>query len=345
MTALEQWAYRLLRCQPDLSQAGTLTLAINRWAAECADVDADALRDLLLSLAAKDYIVIDFEHLEVLLCWFITTDNVYKKPHPLTSAATTIENLRSPGIRTALHNELKQLDESGDVPVERVPTIRWLIGELESFALIGTKQPLHNPSTRVTHGVRTTSAEVALAEWTASAGAAQPVPNGSAPVAEPGQSHLILGHNNPCAKVPSITSLQVGGDDLNVKHETETKTSAANAAAPFEHDLSTASGLVALWLERCAQEGRPRPLEQVIKRVGRDLKSALAQGVSPDNVRIGFGYWFQWSLEPSAIISVINEINQNGGHPAPGRPRGQRQYAPGSGPLLAAGAADGKADL
>jgi hypothetical protein len=229
---LEQWLYQLMRRQRDLTQAGVIDLHIARWAGEAKGVTREMVHDLLISLAAKEYIVVDFDREEVLLCWFITTDGVFRKPNPLSAAATAIKHVRSPGIKTVLYNELKMLDESGQVPVPHVPVIRHLIGQLESFALIGARQPLHNPSPGVPLPVSNGRAPVAELVPAGSTAIAEPTGNGLAAIAEPGQTIPESGQDNRCAGVPSLTSVPVVDLGVDERQETENLSSPADAADP-----------------------------------------------------------------------------------------------------------------
>ena len=288
----EQWLYKLLRQQYDLTPAGVIDLHVSRWAAESGDTTKEEVCDLLVSLAAKGYVVVDFEHEEVLLCWFITTDGVYKKPNPLSSAVTAIGHVRSAGIKTALHNELKMLDESGQVPVAHVPTIRHLIGQLESYALIGTRQPLHNPSPAVPLPVSNGRVLVAELVPSGSAAIAEDVRNSPATVAESGQTLPESGQDNRCAGVPSLTSVPVVDIGVDEKQETENLSSSADAADPDDDlppgnpdDRPDTRALCEQLLAWLRKNGETKPGLKITKTWLRDMRLMIdVDGRAPADI-------------------------------------------------------------
>jgi len=101
----------------------------------------------------------------------------------------------------------------------------------------------------------------------------------------------------------------VPGTVLNQHLEPSRNRSAAYAAAAKEYDLDTAPGMVAFWVDQC----RYRPPEQVIARVGRDLRALLNQKIDPELVFLGLGHWHRLGRDPSTLASIVNEVMQNDG--------------------------------
>jgi hypothetical protein len=246
LSPMEQWAYLLLRRQREVTPAGTLRLSLNRWARESDGMTTDELTGLLLGLAAKDYIIVDFDFDEVLLCWFISTDGVYKRPNPMSAAATAISHVKSPGIRSSLYNELVQLLKSEQVPVLQEGPIQFLIGQLESFALIDTRQPLHTPSTRVAQPV-----------YSGSATRVEPMHMGSGAPAHAmsmesptGQTTSELGQDNPCTRVLSIRS-SVGSTEVKDQDLNQSQNPSSSEAAEAEQVQVQANQVQAQARELC----------------------------------------------------------------------------------------------
>lgn len=324
MTIEEQWLYYLLRRQEKVNAAGILELHISRWAAECGNAGRDVILRVLDDLATKGYVVVDFEQEELLLCWYITTDNIYKKPNPLTAAVNAIREVRSSGIKTALHNELKALDEANIAPLESVPTIRWLISHLEPHALIGTKQPLHNPSTSPVLPVNRSKVRAVQELGDA-------VPDGPVVVVdaepaddEPAQTPAKTGQNNRSARVVRR------GTEVKEQRETlPTPDGVGAQARPMN-----AGSIVKDWIDSCAT----RPPEAIVGQVAKRVGAMLGQGLPPEKVRAGVLAWqAHGQCAPTVVESFVHQV-MNGGNG--GRPAGNGQdgrFAPGSGPRLARG--------
>jgi hypothetical protein len=338
LTPVEQWAYQLLRRQKDINAAGVITLRMSRWAAESRGVTVDILGDLFMTLAEKNFIVIDFSEGEVLLCWYITTDENYRRPNSLTNAVRAIHDIRSPGIRAALHNEMKWLDESGVVPLTAVPTIRSLIGLLEPNALLGTRQPLHNPSKMAV-----------LPPNRSKAGGVQVVPTPSAAVldvmfgaGEPSESDPETGQDNRYTTVPSLES-SVGTTGKDSRLHTE-DFPAADATAPDQaralvltssgpvpksrsaadanEPPQTAQTLVGEWVDWFGARTGSKPPERTKGQVAKHCGDLLAQGIPYESVRRGLGSWAQKNLTPVSIHDEVALVMQGGGAGRRGGPAG-----------------------
>lgn len=65
----------------------------------------------------------------------------------------------------------------------------------------------------------------------------------------------------------------------------------------------TAGTLISEWIDHCPK----RPPGTVIGQVGKHLKTMLAEGIDPDDLRRGLAAWHAKGLHPSTLPSVVNE--------------------------------------
>lgn len=65
----------------------------------------------------------------------------------------------------------------------------------------------------------------------------------------------------------------------------------------------TAQTIVGEWLERVNK----RPPNNVIGQTSKQIKSLLAEGIDPDDIRKGMARWMAKGSAPSAIPSFVNE--------------------------------------
>jgi hypothetical protein len=77
--------------------------------------------------------------------------------------------------------------------------------------------------------------------------------------------------------------------------------SARNGLEPLPDTTGTILGE---WLQRCQK----RPPESVVKRIGKDVRGMLAEGIDPDDVRRGMASWQSKGLDPSVLPSVVNQV-------------------------------------
>ncbi|MDG4796197.1 hypothetical protein [Micromonospora sp. WMMD1082] len=74
---------------------------------------------------------------------------------------------------------------------------------------------------------------------------------------------------------------------------------------------ATTQALVAEWIDHC----RKRPPGNVIGQVSKHIKTMLAEGTDPADIRRGFAEWARKGLHPSTLPSVVNEVMNSGTHP------------------------------
>ncbi len=109
-----QAVFFLLISDPGRNNAGVLPLTLNRWARCSKDADQDTIRRILGGLAARNFIVVDWDYEEVLVRTFIRNDQGYIHPNMHKSVLRSVAKTRSPLLKSVLAEELLRLpDHSG----------------------------------------------------------------------------------------------------------------------------------------------------------------------------------------------------------------------------------------
>jgi hypothetical protein len=106
-----QWLYEALCSQPDINQAGVLSLTAKRWAGLCADGSHKIIQGALRVLEGQRYVVIDEDTEELLVRTFVKNDEVWKQPNTLKNACTSALTTQSAKIRSVLGAELQKLEQ------------------------------------------------------------------------------------------------------------------------------------------------------------------------------------------------------------------------------------------
>jgi hypothetical protein len=109
LTDTEQRVYWLLKSQEDISAAGVLTLAVERWAGNARNTTPESIRLDLKGLVDARFIVIDDKTQEVLVRTFVKWDRGYgnQKRRPVIVRAAL--EVRSPMLRSVLAEELTKV--------------------------------------------------------------------------------------------------------------------------------------------------------------------------------------------------------------------------------------------
>jgi hypothetical protein len=74
---------------------------------------------------------------------------------------------------------------------------------------------------------------------------------------------------------------------------------------------ASAQDLIGEWIDHC----RKRPPDRVIGQAGKQVKTLLAEGIDPDDIRRGLAAWHSKGLDPSTIPSVVNQVMNGSGKP------------------------------
>ena len=83
LSAHAQQLYLLLVSHPSRNFAGVLPLTLKRWASLTRDSTVETVREALLELVARNFIVVDWGTEEVLVRTFIRHDGVHRQPNLL----------------------------------------------------------------------------------------------------------------------------------------------------------------------------------------------------------------------------------------------------------------------
>lgn len=114
LDARPQQVYCLLISFSTRNLAGVLPLTLKRWIKCTADAIVDNFTQALITLAANDFIVVDWDTEEVLIRTFIRNDEVYRQPNLMKSALKYARQVESEALRWVLHDELHRLPEHKD---------------------------------------------------------------------------------------------------------------------------------------------------------------------------------------------------------------------------------------
>lgn len=117
LPARSQQLYCLLISYSTRNYAGVLPLTLKRWAKCTADSTIELVVEALKTLAARDFIAVDWDSEEVLIRTYLRNDEVFKQPNVMKSALKSAAHLESEPLRWVLHDEMKRLPEHKDSDV------------------------------------------------------------------------------------------------------------------------------------------------------------------------------------------------------------------------------------
>lgn len=126
LTGDEQRAYMLVLSDPSLSYCGVTAITIKRWAQQASDTPERLLRKAFDGLAAKRYLVFDWDTEEVLVRALMRRDKVLCVPNVAKSAYASYRSVLSPRIRATILTELRRIRE--DPEAFRDPAIAAVSG-------------------------------------------------------------------------------------------------------------------------------------------------------------------------------------------------------------------------
>jgi len=113
LTLAQQALYHKLISQPDISLAGVLTLAVQRWAEQTADLTVEAVEDTLANLETARFVVVDRSTQEVLIRSYIRRDLGWRSPRTMKGISGAVDRVLSPMLRATISGELLRIDTSG----------------------------------------------------------------------------------------------------------------------------------------------------------------------------------------------------------------------------------------
>ena len=141
LTAAEQRAYILVLSDPSLTYCGVTAITVKRWAQQASDTPERLLRKAFDGLAARRYLVFDWDTEEVLVRSYMRNDKVLCVPNVAKSAYASYRAILSPQIKAELIVELHRIrkahpDAYRDVAIAAVEA--WLTEPIPE----GLAQPL-----------------------------------------------------------------------------------------------------------------------------------------------------------------------------------------------------------
>lgn len=104
-----QRLYLLLLSQPNVSNAGTLPLQINKWAKGCDSTTDEDIRRSMAELAHRDFAYFDDDTEEALIRSYIRNDGVLKQPNIVKNALRCARAIESGYLRLAMAMELRKI--------------------------------------------------------------------------------------------------------------------------------------------------------------------------------------------------------------------------------------------
>ena len=112
-----QRLYMFLISQPDLSRAGTITLAFNRWLSRVMDYSREELLSDLAELASTRFVVVDESTEELLVRSYIRNDDGWKSPNIMISVSAAARQVMSETLRAVIRQEVAKINTDG-LPVK-----------------------------------------------------------------------------------------------------------------------------------------------------------------------------------------------------------------------------------
>ena len=262
--ALSPTAQRLfmfLISQPDLAHDGVIALRERRWSKKAAGLSVAQIEADLDELSTARFTVVDADTEELLIRSFIRRDKVYRQPNVLRAAADHLATVSSRTIKQAVAAELLRVQSADDIPEGSKPV---LDGMLEALPT-PPEDPSPNPSEKGSDkgsGLRPGERGVVTAVTTASP---SPVPR--APDPDP-QSLAPL--------APALAPLDAEPGALELFVVTGTDIA--------EPEPENAGQLTKQWIDYCTANNL-KLTSTAIKRYGRHIKSALAQGFEVGHIK------------------------------------------------------------
>ena len=111
LTTDAQWLYAHTLSQPHINTAGIVPLQLNKWARGAADMNVERIQAALRDLLDHEFVLVDWDTEELLVCSFIADDIVPSgTPNLLTAAINRAHLVESGHLRAALAKEIGNLD-------------------------------------------------------------------------------------------------------------------------------------------------------------------------------------------------------------------------------------------
>lgn len=123
LTLEQQAVYVMLISQPFITSVGVLDYDVRRWARLAAGVEIAEMVEIIESLEARDYVIVDRDTDELLVRSFIKHNEPWKRPNNLVSARSMFRSVESDSIREYLEQRHPWLAGSGAQDHEEIDRV------------------------------------------------------------------------------------------------------------------------------------------------------------------------------------------------------------------------------
>lgn len=257
-----QRLFMFLISQPDLAHDGVIALRERRWSKSAAGMTTAQIATDLDELSTRRFVVVDEDTEELLVRSFIRRDKVYRQPNVLRAAADHLATVSSAVIKSAVAAELLRIQGAEDIPEGSKAVLDDMLEALPS----PPEDPSPNPSEKGSDkgsGLRPGERGVVTAVGSASP---NPVPRA------PDPSPRSLAPLAPPALAPQ------NAETTNLELFVVTETDIVHS------EPENAGQLTKQWIDYCT-ENNLKLTSTAIKRYGRHIKNALAQGFDAGHIK------------------------------------------------------------
>ncbi len=312
LTHLEQWCFEMLISQEGLNNAGVQALRVRRWSNLAADLDETAINQALKGLAARRFVLVDYDTEEVLVRSFMRNDGVTKQPYVMKAALKCAAQVISPELRAELLVELRRIDVSGLNARKKDRPVQEDYDEAIAALVNGPQPPPPNPGKD--HG----DTQFDTPPHTQSDTPPTPSPTGSrtpspTPCATPpgvgvGVSSYVTSTEKD---IPAAASVDLPTDRAHTRRGSGERTTAAELARTAHRPA--AGHLVAAWAEH-----NPGMTTAKRRELSKAVDTLLSQGADPALIpeALDRAHAAQWR-NPLAALPHAYEDTRRAAHPPP----------------------------
>ncbi len=291
LTRSAQGMYSFILSQPDLNQAGLIALRLRRWATMAAEETVDSVIHDLEALEAARFLVIDWDHEEVLVRTVFRNDGVYKQPNVMLAAGSDALEIRSPTLRAALLVEL-----------DRIP-LDELSSEIRGKAERSPREVVEG----VIAGLRKVFGDSGAPPVTSQDGSGNPSRN-----------PCRKGSDDPSTGVTGTFNARVSPSPTTTPTPTDFASPPARKTTTPPDDLAevTAQHVTGVWIDAIRETGT-EPTKTLIGQASRAARELLTAGNDPQRVLEAAR-----SSGRAGYATIAQHMARMNGNPAPTQRRG-----------------------
>jgi hypothetical protein len=304
----EQRLYLFLISQPNLNHAGLLDLTLRRWARKARGLTVAELEKRIGRLEEMNFVVVDDDTEELLIRSFVRNDGVWRMPKVMGAMVSGALEISSRKLQLAL------LAEMDRIPLEELSAEPTKMRNGSAGPSIRQQVTDHIDTLRKAFGTPTPDPSEGgngTPSGTPSDTPSQPPAEGGPKASTRGRAPTSRAHSPAPAPAPTPAPIPSPIQDASAEADGQAELIVvedsdfvgATEDPPAEAGPVTVDVIVGEWLERCAK----RPPGSVIGRVGKQIKSLLADEIDPDDIRRGLAAWMAKGADPSSIPSFVNQ--------------------------------------